>query len=267
MEPVEEVDGLPLIRPPLRVDGERPPIRHARPASTSTATTCAPGSDRLDVGDQLAAVQQRVNEDRRRLVRQRHLGRGEVELGRDVRRRAGDHRAAAERFADARCTWPATTRLTCGLARSRSASAVRSAPGSPISSSHGRPIRIGGWCMATIVGVSGSSRGCAASHSTSSAPSSRPGCDVSHTTIRRPRLHHVLQRLAEQVMVPGRRVDRHRQRRQQFARALVLARVAGVRDVAGHEHGHGRRPSASTRSTAAASAGCERRRPAGCAGR
>ena len=32
MEPVEEVDGTPLIRPPLRVDGERPPIRHAPPA-------------------------------------------------------------------------------------------------------------------------------------------------------------------------------------------------------------------------------------------
>jgi crotonobetainyl-CoA:carnitine CoA-transferase CaiB-like acyl-CoA transferase len=31
LEPVEEVDGLPLIRPPLRVDGERPPIRYAPP--------------------------------------------------------------------------------------------------------------------------------------------------------------------------------------------------------------------------------------------
>ncbi|HET6549344.1 MAG TPA: CoA transferase [Solirubrobacter sp.] len=31
MAPVEEVDGLPLIRPPLRVDGERPPIRHRPP--------------------------------------------------------------------------------------------------------------------------------------------------------------------------------------------------------------------------------------------
>ena len=31
MEPVEEVDGLPLIRPPLRVDGERPPIRRPPP--------------------------------------------------------------------------------------------------------------------------------------------------------------------------------------------------------------------------------------------
>src|SRR3954463_5294223 len=27
MEPVETVDGVPLVRPPLRVDGERPPIR------------------------------------------------------------------------------------------------------------------------------------------------------------------------------------------------------------------------------------------------
>ena len=31
MEPVEDVDGLPVIRPPLRIDGERPPIRHAPP--------------------------------------------------------------------------------------------------------------------------------------------------------------------------------------------------------------------------------------------
>jgi crotonobetainyl-CoA:carnitine CoA-transferase CaiB-like acyl-CoA transferase len=31
MEPVEEVDGVPLVRPPLRLDGERPPIRHRPP--------------------------------------------------------------------------------------------------------------------------------------------------------------------------------------------------------------------------------------------
>src|SRR3954452_6189553 len=32
MEPVSEIDGLPVINPPLRVDGERPPVRHAPPA-------------------------------------------------------------------------------------------------------------------------------------------------------------------------------------------------------------------------------------------
>jgi crotonobetainyl-CoA:carnitine CoA-transferase CaiB-like acyl-CoA transferase len=32
LEPTEERDGLPLIRPPLRLDGERPPIRHRPPA-------------------------------------------------------------------------------------------------------------------------------------------------------------------------------------------------------------------------------------------
>jgi crotonobetainyl-CoA:carnitine CoA-transferase CaiB-like acyl-CoA transferase len=32
LEPVEEHGGLPLIRPPLRVDGERPPIRRQPPA-------------------------------------------------------------------------------------------------------------------------------------------------------------------------------------------------------------------------------------------
>jgi crotonobetainyl-CoA:carnitine CoA-transferase CaiB-like acyl-CoA transferase len=31
MEPVSEIDGLPVINPPLRVDGERPPIRYAPP--------------------------------------------------------------------------------------------------------------------------------------------------------------------------------------------------------------------------------------------
>ena len=31
LDPVEEHDGLPLIRPPLRMDGERPPIRHPPP--------------------------------------------------------------------------------------------------------------------------------------------------------------------------------------------------------------------------------------------
>jgi crotonobetainyl-CoA:carnitine CoA-transferase CaiB-like acyl-CoA transferase len=31
MEPVETVDGVPLVRPPLRVDGERPPIRFRPP--------------------------------------------------------------------------------------------------------------------------------------------------------------------------------------------------------------------------------------------
>jgi crotonobetainyl-CoA:carnitine CoA-transferase CaiB-like acyl-CoA transferase len=32
MAPVETVDGIPLVRPPLRVDGERPPIRLRPPA-------------------------------------------------------------------------------------------------------------------------------------------------------------------------------------------------------------------------------------------
>jgi crotonobetainyl-CoA:carnitine CoA-transferase CaiB-like acyl-CoA transferase len=31
MEPTEPVEGVPLIRPPLRIDGERPPIRHRPP--------------------------------------------------------------------------------------------------------------------------------------------------------------------------------------------------------------------------------------------
>ena len=31
MEPTEEHDGVPLVRPPLRLDGERPPIRRGPP--------------------------------------------------------------------------------------------------------------------------------------------------------------------------------------------------------------------------------------------
>ena len=41
------------------------------------------------------------------------------------------------------------------------------------------PVRIGGWCMATIVGVSVSRASSASSHTTSSSPSSRPGIVVS----------------------------------------------------------------------------------------
>ena len=44
MEPVGEAGGLPLPTPPLRLDGERPPIRRPPPGSTSTATSCEPGS-------------------------------------------------------------------------------------------------------------------------------------------------------------------------------------------------------------------------------
>ena len=31
MEPSQTVDGVPLVSPPLRIDGERPPIRHRPP--------------------------------------------------------------------------------------------------------------------------------------------------------------------------------------------------------------------------------------------
>jgi crotonobetainyl-CoA:carnitine CoA-transferase CaiB-like acyl-CoA transferase len=31
MEPLTEVDGVPLARPPLRIDGERPPVRRRPP--------------------------------------------------------------------------------------------------------------------------------------------------------------------------------------------------------------------------------------------
>ena len=31
MEPTDDADGVPLITPPLRIDGERPPIRYPPP--------------------------------------------------------------------------------------------------------------------------------------------------------------------------------------------------------------------------------------------
>ena len=78
MEPVEDVDGLPVIRPPLRVDGERPPIRHAPPgldehgdelrawlaAHAARGRRRAPARllTRLHVRDDAAVVQERVNQ-------------------------------------------------------------------------------------------------------------------------------------------------------------------------------------------------------------
>ena len=202
-------------------------------------------------------AQPRMDQDRRRLGGERHLGRLEVERALDVRRGARDDRAAAERRRSPRggCA-RATTSFTCGERSSRSPSAAMSAAGRPISSTHVIPMTSGGWCMAITVGTSGTS--CAATHSTSSAPSSRPGCDVSQTTIRSPPAsRRVLQRRAEQVVIAGELEHRHRQRGEQLVGPRVLGRVAGVRDVAGDEHGSRGGRSARTRSTAAASAGCD----------
>ncbi len=270
MEPVEEVDGLPLIRPPLRVDGERPPIRHAPPAPRRARRRAARVARlrRLHVGDHVAAVQQRVNEHRRRLVRaapSRASAKSSSEaMFVDAQVTTGSRRACR---ADARCTWPATTRSTCGLALRAARRARRAGPrGSPISSSHGRPIRIGGWCMATIVGTSGSN--CAASHSTSSEPSSRPGSTCRTRRSARPRLRHVLCRTPSRSWFPaavwtGSAAARATPRR---ARAR---RVAGVRDVAGHQHGHRRGPErrAPARTAARQRRAATRRHPAGYAGR
>ena len=68
MEPSETVDGVPLIRPPLRIDGERPPIRHRPPAPRrarrrSPRVVAGHRLDRLDVGDEVARVEQRVDQD------------------------------------------------------------------------------------------------------------------------------------------------------------------------------------------------------------
>ena len=54
----------------------------------------------------------------------------------------------------ARCTWPATIRRTCPWPATTSPSAARSASVRPIASHAGMPSSSGGWCMATMVGVS-----------------------------------------------------------------------------------------------------------------
>ena len=75
MEPVPEVDGVPLISAAAAHRRRAPadPPR-ARRASTSTATICGLALRRLDVGDELAGVQQRVDQQRRRLVDEDDLG-------------------------------------------------------------------------------------------------------------------------------------------------------------------------------------------------
>ena len=74
----------------------------------------------------------------------------------DVRRRAGDHAAPAERVRRRAVHVPGDDPQHLRRAPQQVGQrvAARSA-GNPISSSHGSPIRIGGWCMATIVGMSG----------------------------------------------------------------------------------------------------------------
>ena len=62
---------------------------------------------------------------------------------------------------------------------------------------------------------------------------------VARDQAQRADVRDVAQRLGEQVVVAGHEVDGHRQRREQLARELVLARVTGVGDVAGDDHGVG----------------------------
>lgn len=59
MEPVAEVDGLPLVTPPLRIDGARPPIRRAPPGLDQHGDELR---DWLHVRDDAAVVEERVDE-------------------------------------------------------------------------------------------------------------------------------------------------------------------------------------------------------------
>ncbi|MDA0185292.1 CoA transferase [Solirubrobacter phytolaccae] len=60
MEPVAEVDGLPLVTPPLRLDGERPEIRRAPPRLDEHGDELRKW---LHVRDDAAVVQERVQQD------------------------------------------------------------------------------------------------------------------------------------------------------------------------------------------------------------
>ena len=244
MEPVEEVDGA-AADPPAAARRRRAPADppRARPRWTSTATSCARGSARLHVGDQLAAVQQRVNQQRRRLVASAISA---------VAKSSSDAMFVDAQvttpqppsvFADARCTWPATTRRTCGCARSSSASAARSPPAARSRPATAAPSGSAGGAWRRSSASSGSPAALASHSRSSVAVVAAADRRVAHHDPDGPRLAPTYcMPLAEQVVVARSAVDGHRQRRQQLRRPLVLARVAGVRDVAGHQHGHRRWP-------------------------
>lgn len=59
MEPVAEVDGLPLVTPPLRIDGERPAIRRPPPGLDQHGDELR---DWLHVRDDAAVVEERMDE-------------------------------------------------------------------------------------------------------------------------------------------------------------------------------------------------------------
>ncbi|RKQ94005.1 crotonobetainyl-CoA:carnitine CoA-transferase CaiB-like acyl-CoA transferase [Solirubrobacter pauli] len=59
MEPVAEVDGLPLVTPPLRIDGERPAIRRVPPGLDQHGDELRHW---LHVRDDAAVVEERVDE-------------------------------------------------------------------------------------------------------------------------------------------------------------------------------------------------------------
>ncbi len=140
--------------------------------------------------------------------------------------------------ATVRWTWPATTRLTWGERASSSPSAARSDAGRPISSSHGRPTQdrrvVHGDDRRRLAVVVELLREPADVELPVVATRDR---GVARDQAQRADARDVAQRLTEEIVVAGDEMDRHRQRREQLARALVLAGVTGVGDVARDDDG------------------------------
>ena len=85
-----------------------------------------------------------------------------------------------------RWMWPAATRSTSSRPSSSSPSAATSAAGRPIVSNSAMPVGIGGWCIATIVGVPSSASASHARRSSPKLPAGLPGTSVSHMRTRTP---------------------------------------------------------------------------------
>ena len=244
--------ALPLIRPPLRVDGERPPIRHApaapRRARRRAARLAHTGCTWVMT---LPLVQQRVHQHRRRLARPAPCRRRvEVQRGLDVRRRAGDDAAAAERGGRRRGARGRRRRARpAGARASSSPSAARSCrrQADLVQPRQARSRSAGGaWRR------SSASRGrrellrqpLDVERAVVAAGMRGVAHDDAHA--RRPRpTYCVALGEAGRGCPPGGEIG-HRQRREQLAsRARARAGSPGVGDVAGEQHGVGRGLSAS----------------------
>jgi hypothetical protein len=138
----------------------------------------------LDVRHDLTA-ENLVHGEPARTVLRAEFVRAEVEASLHIGARDTENRATRELAGDCAMQMagddPADLAVPGDdLAERRAASSLR-----PIASQAGTPVRIGGWCIATSVGRSGSATRASWSHAScaaSSAPESSPGIVLSSTT-------------------------------------------------------------------------------------